>query len=79
MYSLVDSPVGDNQPGGPGVHQDQRGLGPRVTESCAGKQVSVVLFANCENFLLLLLFVSQKKRQLKYGPIVTDVVELNSV
>ena len=70
--------MGDNQPEGPGVHQDQRGLEPRVTESCAGKQVSLVLFANCENFLLLLLllFVSQKKRQLKYGLIVTDVVEL---
>ena len=43
VYSLVDSSVGDHQHQGPGGHQDQRGLGPRVSESCAGKQVRIVI------------------------------------
>ena len=43
VYSLVDSSVGDHQHRGPGGHQDQRGLGPRVSESCARKQVRIVI------------------------------------
>ena len=43
MFSLVDSPLGDHQHQGPGDHQDQRGLGPRVAESCARKQVRIVV------------------------------------
>jgi len=43
VYSLVDSSVGDHQRQGPGGHQDQRGLGPRVVESCSRKQVRILL------------------------------------
>ena len=46
VCSLVDSPVGDHQQQGPGDHQDQRGLGLRVAESCARKQVSHKLRLN---------------------------------
>ena len=41
VFSVVESLVGDNQPEGPGVHQDQCRLGPTIAESCTGKQVSL--------------------------------------
>ena len=51
LFSLVDSSLGDYQLEGPGGHQDQRGLGPRVAESCPGKQVRVVfVLTSCWRF-----------------------------